>query len=709
VSRGWLARTALVAMIAICAVGLVGTVTAIGMVDYFAGDLPTIEQLQTSKLTQTSRILDRNGKLIEALYHQNRTVVPLNKISIKLQRATIDTEDRSFYANSGVDYRRLAIAIAYDLTHHSATLGGSTITQQVVKNDVLDTQEAQSRTISRKFHELVLAEEMERRYSKEQILHLYLNSINYGNGAYGAEAAAETYFQVHASDLSWGQASFLAGLPQAPADYDPFGTPEQLDAAKERWRQVLDGMVTVGDISSAAANAALNSDLIDKMVAAHKALPNAHNPLTAHFVDYVEQYISQRYGTRALYEGGLMVYTTLDLSTQALADKWVKSGVSTYARRGVNTGAMLVMNPGDGEILAMVGSADYNNAAIRGQINLTGVDPLGWRGVGSSFKVYTYGAALQAGLVTPASLLNDQSGVIGGHTFNDWDAKHEGYISLRVALAQSRNLPALWTYRQVGGAQVTTFLHQLGVTATIENPDGVATTLGHDAISMAEHLAAYSAFDNGGYRISPHPVLKVVDADGTILESFDPNASRVQVISSDLGYVMTDLLRGPVKLYLGDLGRRPVAGKSGTTEAYTGSIFIGYTPELAVAASLMHIDAGPLCKSGYAYLATNFPPSGWQCPTGVLFGENVGTSVWKPFLEAYYSSHPWPAMWTQPAGVVTRMVCDYDGGYISSGGHNEIFLKGVGEPNFACGANPPPGAAPYHPPSPSPSPTSSKG
>ena len=686
------------ALVAISAVGLLGTVTAIGMVDYFAGDLPTIEQLQTSKLTQTSRILDRNGNLIEALYHQNRTVVPLSKISNKLQRATIDTEDRSFYANNGVDYRRLLIAIYYDLTHHSATLGGSTITQQVVKNDVLDTQEAQSRTISRKFHELVLAEEMERRYSKQQILELYLNSINYGNGAYGAEAAAETYFQVHASDLNLAQASFLAGLPQAPSDYDPFGTPDQLDAAKQRWRQVLDGMVTVGDATSAAANAAWNSDLIDKMVAAHKTLPSSHNPLTAHFVDYVEQYIAARYGTRALYEGGLKIYTTLDLPTQALADRWVKSGVGTYASRGVNTGAMLVMNPGDGEILAMVGSADYNNAAIRGQINLTGVDPLGWRGVGSSFKLYTYGAALQAGLVNPASLLNDQTGVIGGHTFNDWDTKHEGYISLRTALAQSRNLPALWTYGRVGGAQVTTFMHQLGVTATIENPDGVATTLGHDPISMAEHLAAYSAFDNGGYRISPHPVLKVVDADGSVLEALDTNAPRVQVISPDLGYLMTDLLRGPVKLYLGGLGARPVAGKSGTTEAYTGSIFIGYTPNLAVAASLMHIDAGPDCKSGYAYLATNFPPSGWQCPTGVLFGENVGVSVWKPFVEAYYSTHPWPATWVQPPGVITRMVCSYDGGYVSTGGYNEIFLKGVGEPTYPCGANPPPGAAPYHPP-----------
>jgi membrane peptidoglycan carboxypeptidase len=443
------------------------------------------------------------------------------------------------------------------------------------------------------------------------------------------------------------------------------------------------------------------------MIAAHKAAAGQHNPLTAHFVDYIEQYITQRYGAQALYEGGLRITTTLDLATQAMADKWVKSGVTTFAKRGVNTGAMLVMNPADGEILAMVGSADYNNAAIRGQINLTGVDPLGWRGVGSSFKVYTYAAALQAGLVTPASLLNDESGVIGGHTFSDWDGKHEGWITLRTALAQSRNLPALWTYGQEGGDRVVSLMHNLGVTATIQSPAGVATTLGPDAISMAEHLAAYSAFDNGGYRISPQAVLKVTDATGKVLESFDPAAGRTQVVSPDLGYVMTDLLRGPVKLYLGDLGARPVAGKSGTTEAYTGSIFIGYTPNLAIAASLMHIDAGATCNSGFAYLATNFPPSGWQCPTSVLFGENVGISVWKPFVEEYYKSHPWPAMWVQPAGVVTRQVCTYDGGYVTSGGVSEIFLKGIGEPNYPCGANPHAGQAPYVTPSPSPSPGAS--
>jgi membrane peptidoglycan carboxypeptidase len=697
----------LIALIAVTALGLLGTGGTIGVIDYFAGDLPSIESLQANKLTQTSRIVDRSGHLIEALYHENRTVVPLSKISVNLQLATIDTEDRSFYANSGVDYRRLAIAVVYDLTHGSATLGGSTITQQVVKNNVLDTEEAQSKTISRKFRELVLAEEMERRYSKQQILELYLNTINYGNGAYGAEAAAQTYFQVHASSLSLAQGSFLAGLPQAPSAYDVFGTPDQLEAAKERWRQVLNGMVSVGDISSSAANDLFNSDLIPKMIAARKHLPVSHNPLTAHFVDYVKQYIERRYGEQALYEGGLRITTTLDISTQAMADRWVKSGVRTYAGRGVNTGAMLVMNPNDGEILAMIGSANYNNAAIRGQINLTGVDPLGWRGVGSSFKVYTYAAALNAGLITPASLLDDKDSVIGGYTFNDWDSKHEGWIPLRRALAESRNLPALWTYKKEGGDRVVSFMHELGITANIENVPGVATTLGHDPISMAQHLAAYSAFDNGGYRITPQPVLKVTDAAGKVLEAFSPSAPRVQVISPALGYVMTDLLRGPVKLYLGDLASKPVAGKSGTTEAYTGSIFIGYTPGLAVAASLMHIDAGPRCKSGYAYLATNFPPSGWQCPTSVLFGENVGISVWKPFLHEYYSKHPWPAFWAQPAGVVTRMVCSYDGGHVAIGGFNEIFLKGVGEPSYPCGANPPPGAPPYVPPSPSPSPGSS--
>src|SRR5205807_1481359 len=245
------------------------------------------------------------------------------------------------------------------------------------------------------------------------------------------------------------------------------------------------------------------------------------------------------------------------------------------------------------------------------------------RGVGSSFKVYTYGAALQAGIVTPASLLNDQTGTIGGHSFSDWDGKHEGYITLRTALAESRNLPALWTYRNEGGDRVVSFMHNLGVTAQIENPDGVATTLGHDALSMSEHLAAYAAFDNGGYRVSPHAVLRITDASGKVLEALDASFGRAQVIGSDLAYVMTDLLRGPVR-----------------------------------------------------------------------------ASVWRRVVEEDYASQPWPAMWAEPAGVVPRQVCAYDGGYVASGGYNGIFLKGAGEPRFPCGANPYPGQKPYAPPAP---------
>ncbi|HEY1455385.1 MAG TPA: biosynthetic peptidoglycan transglycosylase, partial [Candidatus Dormibacteraeota bacterium] len=255
-------RLSLVLMIVISCMALVGTGATIGVVDYFAGDLPSIDAIKAANLTQTSRIYDRNGNLIEALYHQNRTVVALSQISTRLQEATIATEDRTFYQNSGVDYRRLLIAAAYDLTHHSSTLGGSTITEQVVKNDVLDSAEVQSRTISLKFRELLLAEEMERRYSKHDILELYLNTINYGNGAYGAEAAAETYFRVHASQLTWAQASFLAGLPQAPADYDPFGTPDQLEATRLRWGEVLDGLVSVGDLSRAQASTIYSGDLL---------------------------------------------------------------------------------------------------------------------------------------------------------------------------------------------------------------------------------------------------------------------------------------------------------------------------------------------------------------------------------------------------------------------------------------------------------------
>ncbi|HLQ62609.1 MAG TPA: transglycosylase domain-containing protein [Candidatus Acidoferrales bacterium] len=694
-------------------VGVLGALVVVGVVNHYAGNLPSVDALRAGGLAQVTRIYDRNGVEIEPLYLQNRTVVPLARISPLLRKATIATEDRTFYEHQGVDYRRLLIALAFDLTHRQAAQGGSTITEQVIKNMVLDPVEAQEKTASRKLRELMLAEEMERRYNKDQILELYLNSILYGNGAFGAEAAAETYFGVHASELDLAQASFLAGLPQYPTGYDPFGGPTQQAAAKERWRDVLQGMVETRIITPAQMQAAMDTDAWSRMQAHHKATAGGRDPRTAHFVDWVRRYLLDRYGAKLVYQGGLQVVTTLDLATQVLADNKVKAAVQLYESRGVNTGALLALNPLDGEVLAMVGSAGYDNAEIRGQINLTGVDGLGLRGVGSSFKVYTYGAALEAGLATAATRVNDQEDMIGTppHKFSDWDGKKEGWITLRRAIQESRNLPALWTYKLDGGVRVVNFARKLGIGTPFENPDALATTLGPNPMSLAEHLSAYAAFDNGGFLVSPHPVLRVSDSGGRVLEQLDTRPSSVRVISPQLAYLMTDLLHGPPSRALG-MGRLPVAGKSGTVEAWTGSTWLGYTPEIAVAGYLAHIDSGPDCRSGYAYLATSFPASGWQCPMNVVWGEHVGLSLWKPFLEGYYANRPWPAAWTAPAGIVKRSVCKLDGNLATDRtpageSYDEIFIKGVGEPVASCGSNPPPGATPYPSPSPSPGPSPS--
>jgi membrane peptidoglycan carboxypeptidase len=694
----------------IAVIGIGGSVVTVGVIDYYAGDLPSLDRLSESNLAQASRIYDRNGALIEVLYHENRTVVPLARISPFLKQATIATEDRTFYQNQGVDWRRLAIAGVYDVTHRASAQGGSTITQQVIKNTLLK-DEAQNKDLGRKVRELLLAEELERRYSKDQILELYLNTINYGGGTLGAEAAASYYFGVHAADLDLAQASFLAGLPQWPTRYDPFGSPAQQEAAKQRWRSVLDSMVAYGAITSAQADAVFAGDLFKKMAEHRAQNAGGRDPRTAHFVDYILQYLEQKYSDAQIYEGGLSITTSLDIPSQYYADQMVKNGVNTYKSRGANTAALLAMNPQDGEIIAMVGSADYNSVEIRGQVNLTGIDPSGYRPVGSSFKPYTYGAALERGLVNAATRVNDQDPVIDGHRYSDWDGRTEGMIPMRQALRESRNLPALWTYKMETGAPVVSFMRKLGVSTPIENQDSLPTTLGTNSMSMVEHLSAYSAFDNGGNRVTPHPVLKITDARGATLEAFDRQPSKDRVLRPEAAYLMNDLLRGPAKASLG-YNDKAVASKSGTTESWTGSYWIGYTPDLAVATYMAHINQGDDCTSGYANLANGFKASGWLCPTNVVWGEYVGTSVFKPFLEGYYSHRAWPAAWTAPAGIVTRSVCKADGSLAAASTpadqkYDEIFIKDVGEPQpgqCAAAALATPAPTPSAAPSPTPSP-----
>jgi membrane peptidoglycan carboxypeptidase len=690
--------------------GLVGTAGTVAVVGYYSQGLPSLSTLQEGNLDQTTRIYDRNGVQLTSLYQENRTIVPLTKVATVLQDATISVEDRAFYSHQGVDFRRVAIALVYNLTHRGSVIGGSTITQQLIKNDVLcatcangGTNGAGEQSFSRKMRELLLAEELERRYTKQQILELYLNSIFYGNRAFGIEAAAQTYFGVPAASLTLPQASFLAGLPQAPSAYNPFGTPDQKQAAKDRWDLVLESMVANHKVSRAQADAASKTDIWTPMVAHHALVGTGTDPLTGHFVDYTIQYLKDHgYDEKTLLTGGLKVYTTLDLGTQTKADKSVKDAVAAEAKKGANTGALLAMDPKNGEILAMVGSANYASDDIQGQVNLTDVG----RQPGSSFKPYTYGLALQGGQYTASTLVNDKEATIGGTKFTDWDGKTQGYISLRQAVEQSRNLPALWTFRDLGPQRVIDFAHKLGAAGNFD-PNSLTTTIGSGDIKMVDHLAAYAAFDNGGLRVYPHPVLKILDGSGKTLPAFPENTVGGSVLTPQLAYLMTNILHGVPGKELG-MASLPVAGKTGTTDAYTSSWMMGYTPDLAVGTFMAHINKGDKCTSGFTRYANGQPTSGWMCPTNVMWGEDVGAVLWKPFLQSYYSGgRAWPATWKQPDGVVSLTVCTSDGGLAdastpASQKRTEIFLKEA-QPR-PCGQNVAPGV-PTPTPAPTPTPT----
>jgi penicillin-binding protein 1A len=688
--------------VAACGVlGLAGTAATVGALKLYAADLPSLDDLNSNHLPQATRIYDRNGTLIEELYRENRTVVRLARISPMLRMATISTEDRTFYQHQGVDYRRVAIAFAYDMTHRSSAQGASTISQQVIKDSVLADP---AKTVDRKIRELMLAEEMERRYTKDEILELYLNTIFYGNGAFGAEAAAETYFGRHAADLDLAQAAFLAGLPQQPSVYNPFGSAEQRAAALGRWRQVLDAMVVTGDATPAAASDAAAEDLLGQM-AQHRKDASSRDPRTAHFVDFVVQDLVASYGERALYEGGLQVTTTLDLQAQLAADAAVKAAVGKFRAKGANTGALLAIDPAGGGVLAMVGSADYTRDDISGQINLT----TAFRQPGSSFKPYTYAAAFERGSVTAATRVDDQDDTIGGARFSDWDGKREGWIPVRQALVESRNLPALWTYKNLGAGPVLDLTQRLGV--TIRGDTGNLTaTIGSVDVRMIDHVAAFAAFDNGGYRVVPRAVNRVVDGSGRLLESHAAARSGYRVMSPELAYLVTDILKGPPQQYLGTSGK-PVAAKSGTTEAWSGAWWVGYTPDLAVGAFMAHVNPGEQCTSGFARLAPKaMQVSGWVCPTDAIWGEDVGQAMWKPFVQAYYQTHAWPQPWAQPEGIVKRTVCKLDGNLAgdkipADQRYDEIFIRDGGEPAAACGSAPPPGSQGVASPAPTPSAT----
>ena len=634
----WLSRILL-----LTTAGLLTVVVGTGTLLYtYAGELPSLDHLSAQNLPQTTRIYARDGvTLLEERYEQRRTVVPLNEMSWDLRHATIAIEDKDFYNHGAVNPVRMVAAGVYDLLHQRAAQGGSTITQQLVKNYLLSGS-ASSRSLDRKARELVLSIQLERQYTKDQILEMYLNTIFYGNQSFGVEAAAQTYFGTSARRLDLAQSAFIAGLPQRPSYLNPFLT-EGYVHARDRQHDVLSAMVRDGYITAAVADKAYAEDLGPKLTAAHKAAVGQRASLAPHFVDYVWSELEQRYDPSYLLRSGLKIVTTLDPKTQALAQQAVHDGIARYASSyRVNNGAMLVMNPHTGEVLGMVGSADYSNADIGGQVNYT----TALRQPGSSFKPYTYITALMNGW-TPASPLDDSNGAkaFPGYPVHDWDSRELGTITLRESLQKSRNISSVHLFKDVGIQKVFATARSLGINTPLD--PSLPTTLGASELRMVDHLSAYSTFANGGHRVRPLDVLEVRDAAGALLESNPPQpdaGERVLPVSAT--YMLTDILKGAVHPSMGF----PVAAKSGTTTDFKDAWYIGYTSDLAVASWMGRTLSQPTphneSMSTRAY--------------GGLWGEIGPASSWKQFMKAYYGNKK-PADWARPADVTPMTLCKLTG------------------------------------------------
>jgi 1A family penicillin-binding protein len=574
--------------------------SAVGVYAYYAQQLPPAEmiEIQTSKSFKTTKIYDRTGtKLLYEVFDPrwgSRTVVPIDQIPDNLKYATIAIEDKDFYTNPGINVRGIARAIYVDLTGQGFQ-GGSSITTLLVKNVIIPPEERTEREMSRKIKEAILAVEITRRYSKDQILEWYLNTVFYGNMAYGVEAAAQNYFGKHVQDLSLAECAMLAVLPNAPASHSPLTNPVE---ARIRQHLVLDAMFRQGYITQEEIVAAKAEEL-------HYA-PVRFDIEAPHFVMYVRQILEERYGSDLLYQGGLKVYTTLDLELQNIAEDIARQHVAELQadERNASNAAVVALKPATGEILVMVGSLDYFDRDIDGQVNVA----LAERQPGSSFKMFTYTEALRQGY-TPATMVMDVRTTFpdpdysNPYTPENYDREFHGPLRLRQALAQSINVAAVKVLSWVGVRNVIDLAHRMGINTLTRDYYGLSLTLGGGEVRLLDMAYAFSVLANGGYmagqpvpeealrpgyrELDPVAILRVEDAAGNVLEEYQSPEVQ-EVISPQVSYVITHMLSDNVArtpafgsrsmLWLGN--DRPVAAKTGTTTDFKDSWTMGFTPQL---------------------------------------------------------------------------------------------------------------------------------
>jgi 1A family penicillin-binding protein len=585
-------------LLVVLTLGLVFAFTAVSVAaqtySALTRDLPSITQLATRDVFQTAQIYDRNGILLHEIYDQTggrRTLAPLKEISPWMLDATIAAEDADFYDNPGIDTRGIVRAV-YQQLSKSGNSGASTITQQLVRNTLLTEDERSRQTLLRKFKEAVLAFRVNELYTKDDILEMYLNEVFYGNSSYGVTAAAESYFGKSPRDLTLSEASLLAGLPQSPSTYDPR---QNWAAARERQSYVLRQMTKHGLITESQEGAAWDQDL-------RFVEPKQEEIKAPHWVFYVRDLIEQKYGPRLLYQGGLQVYTSLDLRLQERLEEIARDNEQNLRIRNGSNTAIVAMDPKTGEILAMVGSMDFNNAAIDGQVNVT-TSP---RQPGSSIKPIVYLTAFEKAGFTANTMLQDVAKCFPAGRGQppycpvNFDNKFRGPVPVRVALGNSLNIPAVETLERVGVPAAVEMANRLGITS-LDDPNryGLAFTLGGAEVKPLELTSAYATFANQGRRVPPVAIRRIVDGHDRVIEETRPTNGE-QVVDPRLVYMLTSILSdnnnrlityGPTNLL--QLSR-PAAAKTGTTDNFRDTWTMGFTPNLAIGVWVGNSDGRPM-------------------------------------------------------------------------------------------------------------------
>lgn len=643
--RGFMLVKLLITALVLVPVALMGAVlTAVAFTPLPPPDRPT-----------AAEFYDASGKLISRRFEENRLEVPLAQMPPLLRQAILAAEDDRFYQHRGIDPRGLARAMWRNLLARRVVEGGSTITQQLARNLYLSHE----RTVWRKLRELVYTLKLEAQYSKDEILEMYLNTIYLGQGTYGVEVAAETYFGKRVQQLTLAEAALIAGLPRGPELYNPFVSPE---AAKARRNTVLERMAAVGYLDPARTRAAQNEPVNVAAVA-----PTAGD--AAYFLSYVEEQLKAFHPDihANLLNGGYRIYTTLDLDAQAAAMGALRDGLPKAAADAAGPmqpqGAVVAIEPRTGYIKAMVGGRDYASSPFNRAVHAR-------RQPGSAFKPFMYATVLKTQYYTAASTQVCEPVTFPGGSGRpawkptDFDPRqpyHYRPLGMREAIWHSDNIVAAKWMDVIKPDRVVPVARDLGIASDLR-PD-LTLALGTSEVTVLEMARAFAAFVNGGYRVDPLAILRIEDRTGTVLAEYRPRA--LKVLDGRIAYILTDIMRGVIKpggtagQVSGLIRGRPAAAKTGTTEFSHDAWILGFTPDLVAAVWAGNDDA------------TKPLPGG-------LTGATLAAPIWADFINRALDKVPFTDF-KRPPGIVAARICS-DSGLLATAGcpnHTELFLAGT--------------------------------